>query len=144
MLLLLATPLCKRNQHFKSFFLYNRIFCLSTFPKIIKLLWINHLTCADIVKGLRLCLWELLHSLINNIDCHNSHKQSQSPQKIIDLTEMENFAKESRLAKLLQEMKLCFTIKKSTAFSSMFLTASWLCFGCFAVGQHVNVCVLLT
>ena len=31
-------------------------------------------------------------------------------------------------------------LKKSTDFSRMSITASLSCFGCFAVGQHVNGC----
>ena len=57
-------------------------------------------------------------------------------QRIIDPTGTKTFAKERKFAKLLQELKSkpMRCQQKSTGFSRTFVTASLLCFGCFAEG----------
>ena len=58
-------------------------------------------------------------------------------QGIIDPTEKETFAKEPELAKLLQKIKVdarAVSLEKFTDLSRMSVTASLLCFGCFAAG----------
>ena len=56
---------------------------------------------------------------------------------------MKIFAKEPKLAKLLRELKSTPVryYKKSTDFLvCLCVTAFFLCFGCFAAGQHVDGC----
>ena len=55
----------------------------------------------------------------------------------------ETFAKEPNFAKLLRDAR-AVSLKKSTGLSRMSVTASFFCFGCFAVGQHVTGCFFLT
>ena len=56
---------------------------------------------------------------------------------------METFAKEPKVGKIIAGVKTnahALSLKKFTGISRMSVTASLLCFGCFAAEWLVNVC----